>query len=80
LGAGRPRAARLAIYVSLMMVAMEGLLAGTLMIFCRRAWGYLYSTEEEIVNYVGDMLVLIATSHLIDGIQSVLSGMHKVCL
>ncbi|KAK3437712.1 hypothetical protein EUGRSUZ_C02272 [Eucalyptus grandis] len=79
LGAGRPRAARLAIYVSLMMVAMEGLLAGTLMIFCRRAWGYLYSTEEEIVNYVGDMLVLIATSHLIDGIQSVLSGIARGC-
>ncbi|KAK3437734.1 hypothetical protein EUGRSUZ_C02411 [Eucalyptus grandis] len=79
LGAGRPRAARLAIYVSLMMVATEGLLAGTLMIFCRRAWGYLYSTEEEIVNYVGDMLVLIATSHLIDGIQSVLSGIARGC-
>ncbi|KAI6680674.1 hypothetical protein NL676_034555 [Syzygium grande] len=36
---------------------MEGLLAGTLMIFSRRAWGYLFSTEE-VVNYVGDMLAL----------------------
>ncbi|KAI6680677.1 hypothetical protein NL676_034558 [Syzygium grande] len=79
LGAGRPRAARLAIYVSLMMVATEGLLAGTLMIFGRRVWGYLYSTEEEIVNYVGDMLVLTATSHILDGIQSVLSGTARGC-
>ncbi|KAF8035527.1 hypothetical protein BT93_C1528 [Corymbia citriodora subsp. variegata] len=79
LGAGRPRVARLAIYVSLMVVAMEGLLAATLMIFCRRAWGYLYSTEEEVVNYVGDMLVLVATSHFIDGIQSVLSGIARGC-
>ncbi|XP_030523633.2 protein DETOXIFICATION 16-like [Rhodamnia argentea] len=79
LGAGRPRTARLAIYVSLMMVATEGLFVGALMIFGRKAWGYLYSTEEEVVKYVGHMLVLLATSHFFEGIQSVLSGVARGC-
>ncbi|KAK3437710.1 hypothetical protein EUGRSUZ_C02273 [Eucalyptus grandis] len=60
LSAGRPQ-------------ALFGLTMGTLMILGRRAWGYLYSTEEEekVVKYVGDLLVLIACSHCFDGVQSV---------
>ncbi|KAI6680682.1 hypothetical protein NL676_034563 [Syzygium grande] len=80
LGAGRPRAVRLAVCVSLIMVATEGLTAGALMILYRRAWGYLHSTEEEVVKYVGDMLVLIACSHCFNGVQSVFCGTRKLCL
>ncbi|KAK3437740.1 hypothetical protein EUGRSUZ_C02419 [Eucalyptus grandis] len=79
LGAGRPRATRLAIYVSLMMVATEALFIGALLIFGRRAWGYLYSTEEEVVRYVGDMMVLLAISHFFEGIQLILSGIARGC-
>ncbi|TYJ02644.1 hypothetical protein E1A91_A13G244300v1 [Gossypium mustelinum] len=74
LGAGRPRAARLAICVTLLMVVTEGTLMGTVMISGRKYWGYLYSKDEQVVKYVGQMLLLIAASHLIDGIQSVLTG------
>ncbi|KAF8008534.1 hypothetical protein BT93_K2256 [Corymbia citriodora subsp. variegata] len=79
LGAGRPRAARLAIYVSLMVVATESLFTGALLIFGRKAWGYLYSTEEEVVRYVGDMMVLLAISHFFEGMQAVLSGIARGC-
>jgi MATE family multidrug resistance protein len=57
------------------MVTTEGILAATLMILGRHAWGYCYSKEEEVVSYVAQMLVLLAVSHFFDGFQSVLSGL-----
>jgi hypothetical protein len=57
------------------MVITEGILAATLMILGRHAWGYCYSKEEEVVSYVAQMLVLLAVSHFFDGFQSVLSGL-----
>ncbi|KAG4113315.1 hypothetical protein ERO13_D13G215800v2 [Gossypium hirsutum] len=79
LGAGRPRAARLAICVTLLMVVTEGTVIGTVMISGRKYWGYLYSKDEQVVKYVGQMLLLIAAAHLIDGIQSVLTGVARGC-
>nr|KJB83408.1 hypothetical protein B456_013G246100 [Gossypium raimondii] len=79
LGAGRPRAARLAVCVTLLMVVTEGTVIGTAMISGRKYWGYLYSKDEQVVKYVGQMLLLIAASHLIDGIQSVLTGVARGC-
>ncbi|RVW79704.1 Protein detoxification 12 [Vitis vinifera] len=77
LGAGRPQAALLAVYVALFMVAIEGILVATALILGRNFWGYSYSSEEKVVNYVGEMMFLLAGSHFIDGIQSVLSGVVR---
>ncbi|CAK9142293.1 unnamed protein product [Ilex paraguariensis] len=79
LGAGQPQAARLAVCVSIFMVATEGILVAVTMILGRRVWGYCYSREEMVVKYVSQMLVLLAGSHLLDGIQSVLSGTARGC-
>uniref|UniRef100_A0A2N9HEJ6 Protein DETOXIFICATION n=1 Tax=Fagus sylvatica TaxID=28930 RepID=A0A2N9HEJ6_FAGSY len=79
LGSGRPQAARLAIRVALSMVATEGILVATVMILGRNVWGSCYSKEEEVVRYVGKMLILVAVSHFFDGIQSVLSGTSRGC-
>lgn len=73
LGAGRPRAAYLAVCVAVAMVATEGILAGIVMILGHKVWGYFYSKDEQVVKYVGEMLLLIAASHFVDGIQSVLT-------
>ncbi|XP_019104571.1 protein DETOXIFICATION 16 isoform X2 [Beta vulgaris subsp. vulgaris] len=79
LGAGRPHLARLAVYVSTVMVGIEGISAACLLILGRNLWGYCYSTEEEVVKYVGQMMLLLAVSHTIDGIQAVLSGTARGC-
>ncbi|CAI9098555.1 OLC1v1035224C1 [Oldenlandia corymbosa var. corymbosa] len=79
LGAGRPYAARLASHIAVFMITIEGILAGTMMTVGHNIWGYCYSTEENVVKYVGEMLLLIAVSHFIDGIQSVLSGAARGC-
>lgn len=75
LGAGEPVAARRAVSTGILLVIAEGILAGTVMVSVHKVWGYCYSTEEEVVAYVGQMLLLLAGSHFLDGIQCVLSGL-----
>ncbi|XP_021862106.1 protein DETOXIFICATION 16 isoform X2 [Spinacia oleracea] len=79
LGAGRPHLARMAVCVSTLIVGIEGILAACLLIFGRNLWGYCYSTEEKVVKYVGQMMLLLAISHFVDGIQCVLSGTARGC-
>ncbi|TMW82196.1 hypothetical protein EJD97_006545 [Solanum chilense] len=79
LGAGRPQAARLAASTAVYLVATEGVIAAIVLIAVRKLWGYCYGTEEEVVSYVAQMLVLLAGSHFLDGIQSVLSGTARGC-
>ena len=59
------------------MVATEGILVGTALILGRNVWGYCYSQVEEVLRYVGEILLLVAISHFFDGLQSVLSGLQQ---
>nr|XP_004296419.2 PREDICTED: MATE efflux family protein 5-like [Fragaria vesca subsp. vesca] len=77
LGAGEPRLARLAVGVALCIVVTEGFVTGAIMILGRKVWGYCYSSEKEVISYVGQMLILVAVSHFFDGLQSVLSGIIR---
>ncbi|XP_050373346.1 protein DETOXIFICATION 16-like [Argentina anserina] len=77
LGAGKPRLARQAAYVSLCLVLVEGSIGAAVMIFGRKIWGYCYSNEEQVVNYVSEMLIFVAISHFVDGPQSVFSGVIR---
>ncbi|KAF3685342.1 putative RING-H2 finger protein ATL71-like [Capsicum annuum] len=79
LGAGRPKAARLAAYTALFLATTEGILVAMFMISVRKLWGHCYSNEEEVVTYVAEMLMFIAVSHFIDANQSVLSGIARGC-
>jgi hypothetical protein len=53
---------------------LEGLIMGVILISVRHFWGHTYSDEEEVVAYVSKMVLVIAVSNFLDGIQSVLSG------
>lgn len=75
LGAGNPQAARLAVSVVLVMAVTEGVLVGAVLILIRNIWGYAYSNEVEVVRYVAAMMPILAISNLLDGLQSVLSGL-----
>jgi len=74
LGAGRPYVARLAVLVSMLMVNVEGISAALALLLGHNFWGYCYSNKEEVVKSVGQVLLLVALSHFVDGMQSVLSG------
>ncbi|TQE13973.1 hypothetical protein C1H46_000395 [Malus baccata] len=75
-GARRPRLARPATFVTLFMVATEGIVAVAVIILGQKVWGYCSTTKKEVVDYVGEILPWVAISHFIDGIQSVLSGAY----
>ncbi|XP_057749355.1 protein DETOXIFICATION 16-like isoform X1 [Arachis stenosperma] len=79
LGAGHPRAARLAVYFVFAMAMVEGIFVGAMMILIRNIWGYAYSNEEEVVTYVATMLPILATSIFLDSLQCVLSGTARGC-
>nr|QBM79467.1 MATE37 [Rehmannia glutinosa] len=79
LGAGRPRAARLAVGVVLFMAISEGILVGMVLLLIRNIWGYAYSNEIEVVTYVATMMPILAASNFMDGLQCVLSGTVRGC-
>ncbi|RVW79710.1 Protein detoxification 16 [Vitis vinifera] len=77
LGAGRPQSARLAIYVVLFMVTIEGVLVATILISGHKFWGYSYSNEEKVVKYVGEIIGVGCSIPLLGWYSSVLSGMVR---
>ncbi|KAH7528670.1 hypothetical protein FEM48_Zijuj05G0096700 [Ziziphus jujuba var. spinosa] len=79
LGAGHPEAARLAVHVVLVLVIAEGLLLGAVLMLIRNIWGYAYSNEAEVVEYLAKMMPILAISNFVDGLQSVLSGNARGC-
>uniref|UniRef100_A0ACD6AJY5 Uncharacterized protein n=1 Tax=Avena sativa TaxID=4498 RepID=A0ACD6AJY5_AVESA len=79
LGAGRPKAARLAMRVVVFLAISEGLAMGVVLVCVRYIWGHAYSDEEEVVAYVARMLLLISVTNFLDGIQCVLSGVSRGC-
>ncbi|TYK28475.1 protein DETOXIFICATION 16-like isoform X1 [Cucumis melo var. makuwa] len=79
LGAGRPAAAKLAGCVVMTIAVIEGLLLATILILIRNVWGYAYSNEQEVVEYVANVVPLIAVSSFLDGLQCVLSGIARGC-
>nr|GMD45941.1 protein DETOXIFICATION 16-like [Ipomoea batatas] len=71
-GGGRPNAAWVAVRTALGCVATEGILVGIAMVSVHKVWGYVFSTEEQVVNYAGHMLLLLSASHFLDGLQCIL--------
>ncbi|XP_037411242.1 protein DETOXIFICATION 16-like isoform X1 [Triticum dicoccoides] len=79
LGAGRPRAARLAVHVVMFLAISEGTVMAAVVVRVRYIWGHAYSSEEEVVSYVARMLLVILVVNFFDGIQCVLSGVARGC-
>ncbi|KAK4404541.1 protein DETOXIFICATION 16 [Sesamum angolense] len=79
LGAGKPKGARLAVFMATFMVALESIVAVVVIILGRKIWGYCFSSEADVVSYVSDMMILIAVVNLADGVLSVLNGIARGC-
>uniref|UniRef100_A0A453DW61 Protein DETOXIFICATION n=1 Tax=Aegilops tauschii subsp. strangulata TaxID=200361 RepID=A0A453DW61_AEGTS len=79
LGAGRPRAALLAVHVVMFLAISEGTVMAAAVVRVRYIWGHAYSSEEEVVSYVARMLLVILVVNFFDGIQCVLSGVARGC-
>ncbi|XP_057868139.2 protein DETOXIFICATION 16-like [Cryptomeria japonica] len=79
LGAGRPNAARLAVYAVFFIAITEAVMIGCLLFSIRNVWGYAYSNEKEVVDYIASMIPLLTVSSFLDVIQCILSGVARGC-
>ena len=74
LGAGNAQAARIATFAAMILAVMETSVVSTALFASRRVFGYSFSNEKEVVDYVTDMAPLVCVSVILDSIQGVLSG------
>ncbi|KAG5521661.1 hypothetical protein RHGRI_034028 [Rhododendron griersonianum] len=74
LGAGNPQGARVAVFVVMFHAVMETTIVSATLFAMRRIFGYTFSNEKEVVDYVTSMAPLVCLSVIMDSLQGVLSG------
>ncbi|PKA59706.1 MATE efflux family protein 9 [Apostasia shenzhenica] len=79
LGAGNPEGAHLVVRVSISVVFAEAVIVSATLFALRQVVGYAYSNEEEVTDYVKEMVPLVSISVILDSIQGVLSGIARGC-
>ncbi|KAK3442651.1 hypothetical protein EUGRSUZ_B02873 [Eucalyptus grandis] len=79
LGAGNAQAARVAVYAVLLIAVTETSITSTVLFATRKVFGYAFSNEKEVVDYVTKMSPLVCLSVIIDSLQGVLSGIARGC-
>ncbi|XP_057961020.1 protein DETOXIFICATION 12-like isoform X1 [Malania oleifera] len=79
LGAGNPQAARVAVYAAMLVTVLETSIISTTLFASRSIFGYTYSNEKEVVDYVTSMAPLVCLSVILDSLQGVLSGVARGC-
>ncbi|XP_045813455.1 protein DETOXIFICATION 14-like [Trifolium pratense] len=79
LGAGYPQAARLSVYAAMTLAVSEAILVSSTIFSSRRVLGYLFSNEQDVVDYVTDMVPLISVSVIMDTLHGTLSGIARGC-
>jgi MATE family multidrug resistance protein len=79
LGAANPRGAQRAVTTALSLALVEGILIALLLLSVRNKWGYAFTNEPEVAEYVARLCILLAILQVMDAIQGVLIGMIRGC-
>ncbi|KAL7240303.1 hypothetical protein ACSBR2_006041 [Camellia fascicularis] len=79
LGAGNPQGARVAVFAVMFLVITETTIVSATLFATRSIFGYTFSNEKEVVDYVTAMAPLVCLSVILDSIQGVLSGVARGC-
>jgi MATE family multidrug resistance protein len=58
----------------MLLALMVGTSEGFAMVLVRSFWGYAYTNNHEVADYIATMMPMLAFSVLFDGLQCVLSG------
>lgn len=67
-------AAKVAVKVVVVLGLAEGIGLGILLISLRNVWGFLFTNELQVVEYLSAIMPILAISNFMDAIQGVLSG------
>ncbi|KAK8913814.1 MATE efflux family protein 7 [Platanthera zijinensis] len=79
LGARNPRAAKLAIFIILVIGTVEAMLLGMTIILMRNTWGQLVSKDKEVISHMASVMPLVAVVQIIDAYQCVFAGIVRGC-
>ncbi|PIN00432.1 putative membrane protein, predicted efflux pump [Handroanthus impetiginosus] len=79
LGAGKPQAARVSVIALMLLAAIDAIIVSTSLFISRNVFGYIFSNEKEVVDYVTDMAPLVCLSIIMDSLQGTLSGVARGC-
>ncbi|CAN1130558.1 Protein DETOXIFICATION 12 [Linum perenne] len=79
LGRGKPELARISVFSVMSIAVAEALVVSLSLYACRHAFGYSFSNEKEVIDYVTRMAPLICLSVIMDSLQGVLSGIARGC-
>ncbi|KAJ8747764.1 hypothetical protein K2173_010031 [Erythroxylum novogranatense] len=79
LGAGNPQGARIAVYTVMSLTIIESLVLSSALFATRSVFGYTFSNEKEVVNYVTRMAPLVCVSVFLDGLLGAFSGIARGC-
>ncbi|XP_031265271.1 protein DETOXIFICATION 14-like [Pistacia vera] len=79
LGAGNPQAARVAVRTAVFLTVLETVIVSSILYASRHVFGYLFSNDKEVVDYVTKMAPLICLCVMLNGFQAVLSGIARAC-
>ncbi|XP_061351423.1 protein DETOXIFICATION 12-like [Gastrolobium bilobum] len=79
LGAGNPHGARVAVLAAMSLAAIETSIVSGTLFACRNVYGYIFSNDKEVVDYVTVMAPLVCLSVILDSIQGVLNGIGRGC-
>jgi MATE family multidrug resistance protein len=74
LGAGCGQPAKQAVATVVSLSALQAIIISSTLLLLRHKWGWLFSSDEEVVNAVAGIMPFLACIALLDGIQGVLSG------
>ncbi|PON35431.1 Multi antimicrobial extrusion protein [Trema orientale] len=79
LGAGNPKAARLAAGAIMFLAVSHAIFITSILFAGRSAFGYIFSSEKEVVDYVTSMTPLVCLSLVFDSLHATLSGIARGC-
>lgn len=74
LGAGRPDGAQLSVRALMLLAGVCALVVSSCVFASRDVFGYIFSNEKEVVDYVAYMAPLLCLSIITDNLQGCLSG------
>ncbi|EOA35099.1 hypothetical protein CARUB_v10020213mg [Capsella rubella] len=77
LGAGNPKQARIAVYTVMVITCVESIMVSTIVFGARNVFGYLFSSETEVVDYVRTLAPLVSLSVIFDALHAVLAGVAR---
>ncbi|XP_047163319.1 protein DETOXIFICATION 15-like [Vigna umbellata] len=79
LGAGRPKAAYLAVKVTMFMAFLVGLVEFSVLMSLWKVWGRAFTNVHEVLTHVISMMPILASSAFVDSIQTAFQGVARGC-